>query len=167
MQFSHQITRALHEEHEATINMIGKLETALLNKHRKSPPDVSERSVSDVLDELTAAVEVEMDQHFAFEEQELFPRLAASGDGDIGELLAEEHAVILPVGARLVALARAARPGGFDEGSWAEFHRLGGELVERLVAHVQKEEMALLPMLDDILDGDEDLDLANRYAMRH
>ncbi len=38
------------------------------------------------------------------------------------------------------------------------------ELVERLVAHIQKETMALLPMLEDLLDEDSDRELAFAYA---
>ena len=38
------------------------------------------------------------------------------------------------------------------------------ELVERLVSHIQKETMALLPLLDDLLDEDTDRELAMAYA---
>ncbi|HYQ99934.1 MAG TPA: hemerythrin domain-containing protein, partial [Casimicrobiaceae bacterium] len=38
------------------------------------------------------------------------------------------------------------------------------ELVERQVAHIQKETMALLPMLDDLLDEETDRALAFAYA---
>jgi hypothetical protein len=41
---------------------------------------------------------------------------------------------------------------------------LAGELVERQVAHIQKETMALLPMLDDLLDDETDRQLAFTYA---
>jgi len=34
------------------------------------------------------------------------------------------------------------------------------EMIERQVAHIQKETMALLPMLDDVLDDDDDRALA-------
>jgi hypothetical protein len=37
-------------------------------------------------------------------------------------------------------------------------------MVERQVAHIQKETMALLPMLDDLLDEDTDRDLSFSYA---
>ena len=38
------------------------------------------------------------------------------------------------------------------------------ELVERQVAHIQKETMALLPLLDDLLDAETDGQLALEYA---
>lgn len=38
------------------------------------------------------------------------------------------------------------------------------EIVERQVAHIQKETMALLPLLDDLLDDDTDRELSMAYA---
>jgi hypothetical protein len=38
------------------------------------------------------------------------------------------------------------------------------ELVERQVSHIQKETMALLPMLDDLLDEESDRGLTFAYA---
>jgi hypothetical protein len=40
----------------------------------------------------------------------------------------------------------------------------GLELSERLVAHVQKEEMSLLPAIEDLLDEESDAQLALAYA---
>jgi hypothetical protein len=40
------------------------------------------------------------------------------------------------------------------------------DMIERQVAHIQKETMALLPMLDDLLDDDDDRELAFAYAER-
>jgi hypothetical protein len=37
-------------------------------------------------------------------------------------------------------------------------------MVERQVAHIQKETMALLPLLDDLLDDELDRELAFAYA---
>lgn len=164
MQQTLRLTQTLHQEHEASIGLIERLESVLLQKGPKSPPDVTDGAVAAVLGEFAAAVEGEMAPHFAFEEAELFPRLAEAGDGEIGALLAEEHEVILPIARRLAELAGAARAEGFGAEAWAEFHRLGGEFAERLIAHVQKEEMALLPALEDLLDGEADMALVTQYA---
>ena len=45
-----------------------------------------------------------------------------------------------------------------------EFRRLGGELVERMLAHVQKEEMALLPLLEDGMDAETEARLYQEYT---
>ena len=67
------------------------------------------------------------------------------GDEAIGAHLKEEHDAILPLGKQLAAMARSALENGFDEVGWNAFRGATGELVERMLAHIQKEEMALLP----------------------
>jgi len=39
-------------------------------------------------------------------------------------------------------------------------------LAERLSAHIEKEEMALLPMLEDFLDAETDMTFAERHGNR-
>ncbi len=69
-----------------------------------------------------------------------------------------------PVGVRLAALARTAASRGFDAGSWDEFRRLGSDLRERLGAHVEKEEVALLPLLEDTMDAETEARLYQEYV---
>ena len=68
-----------------------------------------------------------------------------------------------PLGEQLVTLARRAAASGFDTDSWHAFSRAGAELVQRMVVHVQKEEMALLPLLDQTLDDATEARLLNAY----
>ena len=147
MEFNRHISRRLHEEHDATLALWGRVEAALAaGKHDAL-----------LLKSAAAALAHELDHHFRFEEQELFPRLAAAGEGDIGELLQEEHAVIRAAGSQFISLITA-------DVSDPRIKPLGLELAERLVAHVQKEEMSLLPSLDDLLDEDADSELSVAYA---
>ncbi len=53
---------------------------------------------------------------------------------------------------------------GFDAITWKEFSRLGAELVQRMVLHVQKEEMALLPLLNDTMDQETENSLYESYT---
>jgi hypothetical protein len=68
------------------------------------------------------------------------------------------------VAAELLPLAHAAAAGTLDAAGWTALKRGALEMVERQVAHIQKETMALLPMLDDLLDEDTDRDLSFSYA---
>ena len=106
----------------------------------------------------------DVDRHFAFEEASLFPRLADNGDGGMAALLAEEHAVIREVAAEVQPLARAAADGTLDAAGWRSLSQTALELVERQVSHIQKETMALLPLLDQLLDDEADRELAMAYA---
>lgn len=157
MDFNRHISRRLHEEHEATLALWGRLEQALAMRGSKPPTEEDLRLVRDC----AAQIADEVTRHFAFEEADLFPRLAAAGEGDIAELLAEEHATIRAAAQRFGELAR---PGGAGEARWPELRALALELAERLVSHVQKEEMSLLPSLDDLLDEDTDRELAGSYV---
>jgi hemerythrin-like domain-containing protein len=79
-------------------------------------------------------------------------------------LLSEEHDAIREVAAELLPLARQAAAGTIDDAGWSALKRDVLELVERQVAHIQKETMALLPLLDDLLDEETDRELAFAYA---
>jgi len=147
MEFNRHISRRLHEEHDATLALWGRVEASL----------AAGRHDALLLKSAAAALAHELDTHFRFEERELFPRLAAAGEGDIGELLQEEHEVIREAGGRFIDLVR-------EDPSKSEVRMLGLELAERLVAHVQKEEMSLLPALEDLLDEAADGELSVAYA---
>lgn len=164
MQYARRVPQSLHEEHMATLGTLEKLEGFLLRNKPGKPANAADPGVTALLNLLIALAATEVVEHFRFEEEELFPLLAARGEGDIGGLLADEHAVIRPLSQTIAALSRQAREDGFSPAAWAEFHPLGFELIERMMAHIQKEEMALLPLLEDALDEDDDARLALAYA---
>ena len=112
--------------------------------------------LADLARSCAVALAHEISRHFAFEEEELFPRLAEAGEGDIAELLTEEHVVI-----RSAAQAFSA---ALEAQDWRQLRAAGLELSERLNAHVQKEEMSLLPAVEDLLDEETDARLALAYA---
>lgn len=153
----------LHEEHRATIEAMDGVED-LLARGRRGVPDLGQPATRALLERLAGMIEDEVRRHFSFEEGELFLRLADAGDSAIGVQLSEEHQAILPVGERVAALARGAAENGMSEPEWEEFRALSAELIERMLAHIQKEDMALLPLLEDTLEADEDLELVTRYS---
>jgi hemerythrin-like domain-containing protein len=161
MSFANPVSQTLHEEHRATVALMERLEL-LLAKHRKGAP-TGDAALGQLLADLATGVAAEVQRHFAFEEERLFTYLAEAGDEAIGEHLTDEHASIRPLGVKVAELAGAASAAGFDEQSWQEFRRLGQELCERMLAHVQKEEMALLPLLDECMDADTASRLSQEY----
>lgn len=163
MQFSRRTAQLLHEDHQATLIMIEQLED-LIARAKRNLPDINDTATRKTLEHAATAVEQEVRDHFAFEEEELFTRLADMGDAEIGEHLREEHHAILPVGEQVASLARTALDSGFSDQSWPQFKAHAGELIERLLAHIQKEEMALLPMLEELLDPQTDFELSENYG---
>jgi hemerythrin-like domain-containing protein len=164
MSFTNRICQTLHEEHGATVALMERLEQLLTRYRRTGPPDASDHAVAQLLSALSTGVEAEVERHFAFEENHLFTYLQAAGDQAIGTHLTEEHTIMRPMGVRLAAIARTAAARGFDAAGWEEFRRLGQDLCERMLAHVQKEEMALLPIIEETMDADTEARLYQDYV---
>jgi hemerythrin-like domain-containing protein len=158
--FTNRISQKLHEEHRATMAVMERLE-ALLTRERRAPPDGNTHAA--LLRDVAASVESEVNRHFDFEERELFTFLDAVGDTAIGAHLTAEHTAMRPLGARLAKLSRAAA-GGCDDTSWSELRQVGLELCERMLTHVQKEEMALLPLIEEAMDVETEERLYDAYV---
>jgi hemerythrin-like domain-containing protein len=157
MNATSQVSQALDTEHRANLELLGRVEQALSRHGAVS-------GFEPLAGAFVRLIEHEIERHFDFEERELFVRMAESGEGDIAELLREEHDVIREVAAEILPLARAAATGALDAAGYDTLRRGALEMVERQVAHIQKETMALLPLLDDLLDEDVDRELAFAYA---
>ena len=166
MSFSRRTAQLLHEDHQRTIVVIESLDQ-MIARARKKAPDTGDPVVRQTLDNAARTIEEEIGQHFGFEEDELFTRLEDMGDVSIGEHLRDEHRALLPLGQTVGEMARTALEHGFNDESWATFRNVSGELIERMFAHIQKEEMALLPAIEDLLDAETDMELSTAYADTH
>ncbi|MCB2100435.1 MAG: hemerythrin domain-containing protein [Rhodobacterales bacterium] len=162
--FSLRIVQTLHEDHMATMALLERLEGTLRRLGSGPAPATDDPDLSRVLTDAVAVLEEEIGHHYQFEEDHLFPRFAEAIDAGIPNMLRDEHSAIRPVARRMADLARGARAGGFSDAEWGEFVRLGGELIEREVFHIQKEEMGFLPALEQVIDPDDDGDLSMAYA---
>ena len=162
MDFANRVNQTLHDEHAAVIALAQRLE-GLVAGHPHSPPAPGDPALAQLLKDVAAA-EGEIARHFAFEERQLFPYLDAQGDGAIGAHLTAEHAVLLPLWARLAARARQMSAHGVDEENWNQFRNLAAELSGPMLAHAHKEDMALLPLLEESMDGETEVRLYQEYA---
>lgn len=163
MSYTNRISQTLHDEHGATVALMERLEQ-MLARGRRGPPDKGDGNAARLLSDLAAGMEAEIERHFAFEEEHIFTYLEAIGDTGIGEHLTSEHAAIRPIGTRVAEIARAAAANGFTPAEWEEFRRLGQDLGERMLAHVQKEEMALLPVIEENMDAETEERLYQEYV---
>jgi len=162
MTFLRATSRRLDDEHRENLGLFGRVEEAFARAprgHAAGDPDLVR-----LVGTLARQLEQEVAHHFDFEERELFPRLDGAGAGDLAELLADEHAAIRAVAAELLPRAHAAAAGTLDAEGWQALQRSVLEFIERMVSHIDKETMALLPMLDDLLDEETDRELAFAYA---
>lgn len=165
MTFERRVSRMLHDEHMQAAALMERLGSALARLGPVNPPAADDMAFAALSRDLAGALVGEIERHFRFEEDELFPALEARGEADLGTLLTEEHATMLPARRRLGELLRRASGTALTPGAWAEFHRLAGELVESLLSHIEKEELALIPLIEDALDDETDARLAEIYAL--
>ncbi|WP_249209027.1 hemerythrin domain-containing protein [Magnetospirillum sulfuroxidans] len=160
MLLQSQTGSLLHQDHMTTIETLQGLEE-LLGRHRQ-PPALDDGLRASLIG-LSTTLKAEVESHFAFEEGHLFPAFVAKGETGIVMMLTHEHRSILPLALRVAELAVQAATAGFDEQSWRDFRDSGGELVEREIFHIQKEEMGLLAAISALLDEGEDATLAAVY----
>lgn len=164
MEIDSRTSRKLHDEHMTVKALLEKLAAKLSGIQPGQLPEPGDAALSGLLADLVAVVETELTAHFKFEEEALFPLLESAGAADLTGLLDEEHDVILPLAYKLCELARSFRRDGYASGPWDQFRRGAMELVERLTGHIDKEEMALIPMLDTLLDAAQDDELMMTYS---
>lgn len=165
MNFANRISQKLHEEHEATVALLERLEQLFARQRTGPAPEVGDPAVSRLLADLSTALTTEVVRHFDFEEDHIFTLLGEAGDHGIAAHLTEEHRVIRPIAARVAALAREALAHGFDQARWDEFRPLGKQLCDLLTPHAQKEDMALLPLIDESMDAETEARLYEDYVV--
>jgi hemerythrin-like domain-containing protein len=151
MNFSNRICQTLHDEHLANIALLQRV-GQLLTAQGPIPPD-NNQAVQRLLSDLDSGMASEVKRHFDFEESALFTYLDSIGESAIGAHLTEEHSILRPLISQLCETAHGTRERGFDVESWNQFRRLGAELCGQLSAHIQKEEMALLPSIEESMDS--------------
>ena len=164
MDFQRQTSKRLYEEHAASLQMLARLERTFTGRAGAYPPVVGDPQWSAFARALLAEIEVQLARHFEFEERDLFPRLEEAGDGDLAALLNEEHVTIRAVAQSLADLLRLALAEGLPPPQWQTMKTLALEFSERLGSHAQKEDGALLPALEQLLDEDADRELFGAYA---
>lgn len=163
MDLQRQISRKLYEEHVAVLDLLDRFGRAL-GRLGAGPPPADDQVWRVLLGQVGTALEYEITRHFDLEETQLFPRLHARGEGDLAELLFEDHEVIREVTRPLLGLVARAQAGGLDAAGWRALKASGLELVERLSAHAEKEQGALVPLVDEMLDEATDQELWTLYT---
>ena len=160
MNFSNRICQTLHDEHLANIALLQRVGQLLAQG--RDPPN-NDQPVRRLLSDLDSGMANEVKRHFDFEERALFAYLDSIGESAIGAHLTQEHSMLRPLIAQLCETAHATKEHGFNAESWNQFRRLGAELCGQLSAHIHKEEMALLPLIEENMDPETEIRLYQDY----
>lgn len=161
---ANRICRILHDEHCATIALTQRLEQFVAGHRKDDPPDTSDAAAAKLLVDLSVGMTSEVGRHFDFEERRLFAYLTAVGDDAVSAHLMEEHLAIRPLAGAIAKLVCEAQSHGFDGARWSEFRRLAQEFCERIAIHVDKEENALLPALEENMNAEAEGQLYEEYT---
>ena len=164
MSFRNRISQTLHDEHSATLALMQRLEQ-LIARHRRNgaPPDTRDAAVAKLLSDLPTCVEAEFQRHFAFEEDRLFTYLSANGEEAIGAHLTDEHVVIRPLALGSPSWRAEQRKRGSTRRSGRSFAGSARICAGLMQGHVQKEETALLPLIEDNMDAQTEARFFEEY----
>lgn len=167
MELNFEISKRLSREHLEVTSLLGRLEKFMQSGGRDHQPDWQGPEVRRVMSDLRGALRAEIPNHFAIEEQVLFPLFAQENGTDLVELLLDDHKAILGFVADLKPLVEKAlgSPDGLSQSEWEAFRAKGQALVTELTAHAEKEEFGFVPPLDEGLDPATAKDCLNRYLL--
>jgi hemerythrin-like domain-containing protein len=159
-----ELGRTLHDEHRQTLDAMSALEDKILGASANRPFNPADPEDRRQLQELIAVIDRDVNCHFRFEEELLFPIFDEAGAGDMTRMLMQEHEAIRTLGSRVRVLATGALDNGFDGASWAEFRDAAMDLGGSVMFHIQKEEMGVVGRLSFFVDPATDSRLAQQYA---
>jgi len=159
-----ELGRMLHDEHLRTLELMNAVEMRISGKKQDRRLDTADADDERLLHDVLAIVDQEINRHFRFEENVLFPVLDTAGVGDMTRLLIQEHEGIRPLAETLRSLSATALENGCDDDTWRKFRYAAMDLVHAVMFHIQKEEMGLIQKLGFFIDRDTDKALSARYA---
>jgi hemerythrin-like domain-containing protein len=157
------LSQLLHREHLETLAVAGELE-ARVDDRRAGPINVGDEADRAQLQALIHMAEADIGRHYRFEEEVLFPKLAAAGLGPMVEVLVMEHDSVRAIVVPLRATAEAALADGFTKATWSTFRDGVFDLINSVSFHIQKEELGVIRQLATVLGVDADRDLGRLYA---
>jgi hemerythrin-like domain-containing protein len=162
MHASTETGRLLHADHHRTIDLVNRVEAFVAETSDEIVAAVAP-AVRALLEDMHQFLAEELEPHFEFEEQAVFPIVRAGGAYALAAALVEEHAAIRPLARRVRAVCARALQEGFDPETWPVFRVFAKVLADRMVLHLQKEETTLLQAIDAALGADGDRRLAKVY----
>lgn len=154
MDFQFEISKRLSREHEGVTALLGRLEKFLQPYRIEHRPDWQSPDAQRILNDLKGALRTGIPNHFAIEEQELFPLYAEDGGEDMVELLLADHQAILNLVREIQPLVEKAlsAPDGLSQTEWGTFRAQCHVFVTELCSHAEKEDFGFVPAMDDLLD---------------
>jgi hypothetical protein len=141
MTFSNRISQTLHDEHCTTVALLERVQHMLERHPRGNRPDPNDRAVAQLLTEISTAL-----------------RWTSS------VISRSRRGGFFPTSTRMAMMPSALTSPKSMRRCWDEFRKIGQDFCPRLIAHAQKEDMALLPLLDEAMDAETEARLYDEYV---
>ncbi|WP_167730481.1 hemerythrin domain-containing protein [Terasakiella sp. SH-1] len=153
-----RLSEILHREHQRTLQVLNALD----GWQGKPQPDQL-APIENLLKDVIDVTKSDVQDHYAFEEQHLFPVLRNNGADFMVNMLSGEHELIRPIAQALQSLSETALETGFTQESWAEFQTLSADFIGHETFHIQKEEMGLINAINAMFTPEEETPLIALY----
>lgn len=153
-----RLAEILHKEHQRTLVVLDQLDGW---RDKDCPTNMSD--ISALLQDLIDVAQSDITDHYAFEEEHLFPILRQNGADFMTNMLSGEHTVIRPIAQAVSKLAQDALQDGFTSESWAEFQKQSFDFIAHETFHIQKEEMGLISALNSMFTPEMEAPLIEIY----
>lgn len=165
MDFQFEISKRLSREHQDVTTLLTHLEKFLQSCGIDRQPDWQGSEARRIMSDLKGALRTEVPNHFAIEEQVLFPLYAQDGGADMVELLLADHQVILDLADEIKPLVEKALSSadGLTQTEWETFRAKGNVFVTELCSHAEKEEFGFVPAIDELMDQTTAKRIFDRY----
>ncbi|MBI4532366.1 MAG: hemerythrin domain-containing protein [Candidatus Melainabacteria bacterium] len=161
------ISKCLSLEHQNVQALLERFKNFLQAHSITQQPDWTSHDAARIVADLKCALESNIPNHFAIEEQELFPIMVQEGYGDLIEVLLEDHKIIVELieQIRPVVLKIFSSSVPLPQSNWEMFYRQGNALITELPAHAAKEDAGLMPALEECLDEVQAQEIYNHYQL--
>lgn len=147
------VANCLSREHQEAAHLMRRFGGFLSLHSASSSPDWSQFEARDLAKTLALTLNHEIKQHFALEESSIFPFMEDEGLGDLVEILLADHKEISKLVLEIEPHLRAAGKGeALSDTDWAFLFRKGNALVTDLIAHIEKEENGLIPLIEESMN---------------
>lgn len=153
-----RLAEILHAEHQRTLTVLDELDGW---RGKNKPDDINQ--IKDLLEALIDVAQGDITEHYAFEEEHLFPVLRMNGADFMANMLAGEHEMIRPIAQELSTMAQDAIANGFSEESWKQFQERSFEFIGHETFHIQKEEMGLINAINAMFTPEQEAPLIEIY----
>jgi hemerythrin-like domain-containing protein len=148
------IADCLSREHKEVAQLLGRFSSFLRLHNVANQPDWTAFETKSLMRKIENVLNDEIQQHFDFEENSIFPLLENERMTDLLSILIAEHRLLRRFFVELRPLIALVASGSepLPQRDWGTLLRQGTALAAELISHIEKEEAGLIPAIEETID---------------